>query len=214
MGGHSYGIDLAYACSQELYDITHFQLENPDAEACQTVVVGKVGPEFDEQNLINQVSRFFSSDDNDNDSGILLFNWGVHCNDHDVSCMTEILDKLVTLTKLEKLRKVQIMFREHEPQHFGTETGVYKGKSSQQCRAIEKVDDWRNEVAEAFLELNGLKERVKTVSIFKSLLLLYQIHHIGDCTHYCYNPLRFEVTWKGILNAMEEFETLNEDLNR
>jgi len=184
-------------------------------------VVGKISADGDEEAIMMQASSFFSShhstasitrreieDANDDDSGLLIFNWGVHCNHHDVSCMTKVLTKLVKLTQNEKLQNVQFMFREHEPQHFGTESGLFQGgdEAALECKAIETIDDWRNEAAATFLQKHGLTKRVKTVSIFKELVSLHQIHYFGDCTHYCYNPLRFEVTWKAILDAMQEFD--------
>lgn len=134
------------------------------------------------------------------EGGIMVWNIGVHCDDP--ACLGNKLERhfLSAYEKREDLySNWDIMWRETEPQHFDSEGGGYRNRRSQQCRS-GKVDNWRNKFVEGWLQKHATN--VPIVRIFDALEPLWEFHYgSGDCTHYCYSPWRFHLTWDGMLRG-------------
>ena len=202
LGGAQYGNDTSVRCKTNVHHFTHFLLQNNATNFCKTVLIAFSG-------LRSSLLKSIISSLNEN-TGLVVFNWGVHCNDNQSGCITSMLSSeilpLVSEFGDAEHAKWRFLFRETEPQHFKTDDGNFDGghvcapaKSSE-----NKVEssNWRNKEAERFLSTRNLTGRIKTVRLHDALVPLWQLHHPMDCTHYCYDPYRFDVTWDGLLNAI------------
>ena len=146
---------------------------------------------------------------NDDEAGVIVLNHGVHCNDR--TCMDKYMDdKFVPLynayTKVHQ-QNFFLLWREHEPQHFDNpaSSGLYEGRYlPQRCTGnISHFDNFRNEIALEYLRKNTTYSNVGVVPLFDQMKKLHYFHVNGDCTHYAYNPWRFDVTWHGIARELQ-----------
>lgn len=206
MGRKLYGDDTSVQCKANVHpSMNHILLRNDMAETCKEVLIIPSMPEMSPKELSEILESM-----NEN-GGLFVFNWGVHCN-RQGSCisskLTQSILPFVTGPYASKYAKWKFIFRETEPQHFRTVDGTYKGKaeSNYPCSPIdsEKVEsnNWRNREVEWFLSEHNLTDKIKTIRLYDTLVPLWQLHHPEDCTHYCYDPYRFDVTWDGLLKAL------------
>ena len=210
LGGPSYGSDGNVTCASNIYPTTaHVALENDMAKSCKKVLIMYTGIDtvaghlrLPGNKIINDVG------------GIIVFNWGVHCNEENDGCIhSKLRSTILPMVKGEdgtNYKQWRFLSRETEPQHFDTIDGSYKPGEhrSQNCVPISgKVNNWRNQQVASILLNNGVSKEIQTIPLFDTLVPLWQLHHQGDCTHYCYNPFRFDVTWNGMLKALSAFET-------
>ncbi len=202
LGGESYGNDRSVQCQSNFYpSLTHFILENDNASSCKKVGIFYSG-------LDMAAHKFREAPTLNDEGGLFVFNHGVHCNNE--GCLVSYLKShvlpLVAGKNAAISKKWTFMYRETEPQHFDVSDGNYNPShhKSNKCTPIEedKVNNWRNEEVESFLRNNGLKQQIQTINLYNDLLPLTQLHHDGDCTHYCYNPFRLDVTWNGMFQAL------------
>jgi hypothetical protein len=144
------------------------------------------------------------------EAGVIVFNWAVHCKDE--TSMEHFMSEnfLPYVNKYPELPQQQqryfLMWREHEPQHFDSPDGLYEHRSkSGACWGnITQFDNFRNEVAERFIQNHTeISSRVHIIRMFDALTPLHMFHHRHDCTHYCYSPWRFDVTWHGIARGLQ-----------
>jgi hypothetical protein len=133
-----------------------------------------------------------------NMSGIMLWNIGVHC--HDEACLREQMNEtLIPLYQSGALRDWTFLWKETEPQHFNNIGGEWKKEGEKVCGPVH-VNNWRNEVARDVLAPYD----IPIVPIFDALEPLWEFHYGGeDCTHYCYSPWRFDLTWNGMVKALQ-----------
>jgi len=212
----SYGGDLDKQSEQNMYPgVDHILLENTNAESCPEVLIMYAWP-YAMANLLDSEGLRSVNDA----GGVIVYNEGVHCNEPNTNCISDLLSKfLLPMMKGEVAERYsgwRFLFRESEPQHFNTVGGGFEkalmedfklGKKKL-CGPTEGKDStsWRNKEAMEFLLSQGLASRIKIVPIHSQLVPLWQIHHEKDCTHYCYNPYKFDVTWDGMLKALSSFE--------
>mmetsp|Transcript_13802 Transcript_13802/g.18016 ORF Transcript_13802/g.18016 Transcript_13802/m.18016 type:complete len:449 (+) Transcript_13802:151-1497(+) len=205
-----YGSDAITNCeSNDLFPFPYFMLESNYTKSCRKVLITYSGGMTLPSPAM--VSKVLNS--NDEKGGIVVWNWGVHCNGGGTKdCMRRALeDGLLPFVKdanASKYKRWRFLFREHEPQHFESKGGTYNRGEEQKCGPIVKgkADNRRNEFAATFLSEHNLTRKVPIIPLFDALLPLWQIHHPPDCTHYCYSPWRFDVTWDGILSALSTFD--------
>ena len=103
------------------------------------------------------------------------------------------------------------LWREHEPQHFSTKGSDFELGGL----PLDGVfNNYRNEIAEQYMKIHKLLENTTgkirgIVRIYDRLKNLTNLHHKGDCTHYCFSPWRLKITWHAIYEAMHpaDFET-------
>lgn len=200
-----YGDDAYVTCdSRDLY-ISHFFLENPHATSCP-----KIALVFNHPEQTKYMARLekLAEDENFKNGFVMMYNWGVHCNDKETPCLRPMLEEtFIPLLTNPKFDHWTILFREHEPQHFSTPGGLFiKGQGWRCSRATVKADNWRNEEVVQILKDHNLTSKVPIIPLFDALEPLTSMHVVGDCTHYCYNPFRFEVTWDGLLNALKQYD--------
>jgi len=150
-----------------------------------------------------------------NDSGLMLWNWGAHCNKPGVGCIDHVLNQaLLPVTQHAGFRNWKMMFRETEPQHFDNPTGLYQIERpfELQCGNVDHPSPWRNIEAHQFLIRNELLRRVAWVPLFDRLLpFTYTFHYPADCTHYCYSPWRLELTWDGVVHGLRYLKMIDEE---
>ena len=161
----------------------------------------------------------------------MIWNRGVHCNDRNI-CIGENLNSSLGAYIAAQKQEVEannstrnpwhILYREAEHQHFPTPTGYYKpmngwqkwfnskwrkSKSANVCVPMQRVDDWRNSEARDFLhQLHATTNvSVPVISLAKATEPLHFMHPTSneDCTHYCYSPWRFKLTWDGMLKGLQ-----------
>lgn len=209
IGGPTYGRDAAHKCESNLHpELTHFMLQNNDKEdttssVCPNITISFL-PLIPGSSTIGK--QIQSAKSTHQDGGLIIFNWGVHCNmKNESNCISDALSSaILPHFNDDQQTKWKFLYRETEPQHFNSLGGLYPGEGV--CTPLErsKADNWRNEVAQRFLVEHNLTKRVPTISIFQELVPLWQLHHSHDCTHYCYDPLRLDVTWNGLLKALDD----------
>jgi hypothetical protein len=103
-----------------------------------------------------------------------------------------------------------VLWREHEPQHFQNPGGVFNVDGRHRptkCRQVLEYNNFRNRQAEEYLRKHKLLGKGKVggiVRIFEALKPLWKLHYSDgkDCTHYCFSPWRFEVTWHGMYSTL------------
>jgi hypothetical protein len=135
-----------------------------------------------------------------NMSGIMLWNIGVHC--HSQPCLRESMNEtVIPLYQSGALRNWTFLWKETEPQHFNNKGGEYEKNGKQTC-GPGHVNNWRNKVARKVLAPYD----IPIVPIFDALEPLWEFHHDGDCTHYCYSPWRFDLTWDGMVKALQSLK--------
>jgi hypothetical protein len=107
-----------------------------------------------------------------------------------------------------------ILWRETEHKHFDTPHGYHQnGKwRSNKCRAISNnTNDYCNEEVRLFLSNLTLTKNITIPMVQLARARTEHLHFmhaydeekkVFDCTHYVYSPLRYKVTWNGILHAL------------
>ena len=211
MGGPIYGSDVNATCESNIYPSTaHFALENKMAKSCLKVLIMFI----DIKAVVKELAQPHNKIVNDI-GGLIVFNWGVHCNEETDDCLRSTLSDagsilpMATGTNATKYKQWRFLFRETEPQHFDTTDGTYQpGKHrSQTCVSTSgNGDNWRNERIASILSNHGLTNKIQTIPLFEALLPLWQLHRKPDCTHYCYSPFRFDITWTGMLQALSAYD--------
>mmetsp|Transcript_47281 Transcript_47281/g.81325 ORF Transcript_47281/g.81325 Transcript_47281/m.81325 type:complete len:352 (+) Transcript_47281:44-1099(+) len=207
LGGELYGIDRNYTCKANILPmITHFLLEKNNMLST-LVPTNNVLILFSFGTIHKEVLVKLGG-------GIVVYNVGVHCNDLEgklsgEKCLARALDnQLVPFvtgsSESHKLKQWSFFFREHEPQHFSTPNGTFKpGALMEPCAPTKYPDNWRNEYVHRFIAKHNLSDKVPILPSFNLLEPLWQLHYgKGDCTHYCYSPWRFDVTWDAMLRAL------------
>ena len=204
-----YGEDLHYACEENRYNnngttaSVHFLLENENSRSCPSVLIEQ---QID-LGMTNMPSAILEL------GGILIFNWGVHCNADD-GCLDNVLSPLLHSAADEKHGHWRFMFRESEPQHFATPGGLYHKDHAvpedHTCANFRgRIDNWRNIKVVKMIEDWDLKERIPVLPISSALEPLISLHYdgpsipTGDCTHYVYDPHRLDVTWDALLTVLQ-----------
>jgi len=206
--GDQYGSDRHVTCKTNLYpNFPHHTLEKKDATSCPKINIGFLWMDNNTADMIREAREIHE------EGGLIVFNWGAWCNNKNENCIISTLSSsILPMLRGDKstlYNQWKFLYREMEPQHFPGQGGLYpvdkrkqvKKSSSAFCYA-EEVDNWRNEEVQQFMSLHNLSQEIPTIEIFRSLSTLYQLHYSRDCTHYCYNPLRLDVTWDGILKAL------------
>jgi hypothetical protein len=206
--GDQYGSDRHVTCKTNLYpNLSHHTLEKKDATSCPKINIGFLWMDNNTADVIREAREIHE------EGGLIVFNWGAWCNKKNENCIISTLSSSILPMlrggKSTLYNQWKFFYREMEPQHFPGPGGLYpvdkhkqvKKSSSAFCYA-EEVDNWRNEEVQQFMSLHNLTQEIPTIEIFRSLSTLYQLHYSRDCTHYCYNPLRLDVTWDGILKAL------------
>lgn len=201
-GGQLYGDDSHYSCEENRYNGTeaaHFLLENDESSSCPSVLIVFW---FD---LSNGITSFPASIVEL--GGILVFNRGVHCNSDD-GCLEAQLSPLLSDAADDAYQHWRFMFRETEPQHFATQGGLFlQGKMQPHhhiCSDFRgRINTWRNIKVIKMIEDRGLTEKVNILPISSALESLTNLHYGTDCTHYCYDPHRLDVTWDALLTALQ-----------
>jgi len=183
-----------------MFPFDHFLLENNSTNACQRVIVL-----FTIERPAKNVLSTFGG-------GVVVFSWGAHCNDP--GCVRSFLaENLLPFVRGSHINNIyphwKFLYRESEPQHFDTPGGNFvKGLRRGQCVPTRGTgNNWRNEEAAGLLTEYNLTKRVPIVRIWHALEPLWQLHDNqysknADCTHYCYSPWRFDVTWDGMMKAL------------
>ncbi len=210
LGGQSYGADSNVKCAENIHpDKSHFLLENKDHPTCSQVLIAVPSHCCSAGHRLETFQSWFDSDDW---GGLVIFNWGVHCNSkHDIeTCMSETLGPVLELAKDDAVtQRWTFIYRETEPQHFNTPGGVWDvelAKKNQtlfrQCSQFQgRADNFRNEFAVQLFEQHNLS--LATIPIFSALESFTKLHYDGeDCTHYIYNPIRLQITWEGLYNVL------------
>jgi hypothetical protein len=215
IGGVHYGNDTQVVCDSNQLDFPHFILENPTAKSCQKVVI--VFDDTTHHERYKEIT-FGSSFQN---GFVAVFSWGVHCNGsgiHNETAGKECLQKKLDEFFLPYVSKSiynhwTFLFREHEPQHFNTKGGLFESgqMNAHKAQCVDtngKAKNWRNEETARIISKhnkNHPTKKVYTIPLFDALEPLWQNHNsqLRDCTHYCYNPFRFDVTWDGMLEALK-----------
>jgi hypothetical protein len=159
--------------------------------------------------------------------GLMLYNWGVHCND--VVCLNEYFKETTShLVDVQK-KGFTLFWKEHEAQHFTTldHSGLFGTTLvSNNCSAIHNYSqsNWRNNVARLFFHNHSLPYLTNNHSttwnqtVAASNLELayvpivpyfndtYPWHwmklYSGDCTHFCFVPGRFSILWENIYRTL------------
>ncbi|KAL3775280.1 hypothetical protein ACHAWO_013086 [Cyclotella atomus] len=204
---------------QGLPNAQFYTLVHPDKKDCPIVTVGHSG-----------TSTFMGSYEHIRDKayyqkgGVMIWNHGVHCNERTICIGQELNSSLAAYVAAQKQQLEtnsnltnpwHILYREAEHQHFPTATGYYvKGwqnaapKSGSVCTPIQRLDDWRNSEAQDFLDqLYAITNvSVPIISLSNATEPLHFMHSTSmkDCTHYCYSPWRFKLTWEGMLKGLQE----------
>lgn len=183
----------------------YYQLVNPQRSSCPKVTIAHDGIDTF---VTNSSSYVYSQL-----GGVVVLNQGVHCQKP--GCVTDTLKKLIEERQVLSMMDQgwHILWRETEHQHFKTSNGYYnKGKSRYACVAIANPNnDYRNVEANKFLSNLTLAKNVTipVIPLAKASEPLYFMHAYDkvkktfDCTHYVYSPWRFEVTWNGMLQALQ-----------
>lgn len=219
-GEPGYGNDINLKSEQDLYPgVDHVLMENPNAEFCPEVLIiyawGGLAVRVLESESMQSVKEA---------GGVIVYSVGVHCNEPNSNCISDNMNKnLLPMVNLFASRW-RILLRETEPQHFITSGGAYpageEGRAAMKARMKElktevsfcvptegeSTSSWRNQEAADFLHNYNLTSLVKTIPIHSQLIPLWQLHFSYDCTHYCYDPYRFDVTWDGMLKALSSYE--------
>lgn len=201
-GDNLYGDDRHYSCEENRYNGTeasHFLLENEKSSSCPSVlIVFQYRMSYNITSLSASITEL---------GGILIFNWGVHCN-FDDGCLEATLAPLLRDAADDAYQHWRFMFRETEPQHFATQGGLFlQGEMKPHHRNCSdfrgRINTWRNIKVVKMIEDLGLTEKVTILPISSALESLTKLHHGADCTHYCYDPHRLDVTWDALLTALQ-----------
>jgi hypothetical protein len=213
IGGVAYGNDTQVVCDSSQLDIPHFILENPTAKSCQKLVM-----------VVDVISNHENGQNNDSfremtfgsafqNGFVVVFSWGVHCNTSKGCLQRRLKKSFLSLASKSIYNHWTFLFREHEPQHFNTKGGLFEvgqmNKHKFQCvNTNGQASNWRNEETARIISKynkNHPTKKVYTIPLFDALEPLWQNHNsqLDDCTHYCYNPFRFDVTWDGMLEALK-----------
>lgn len=227
LGASQVGEDVGVQCERnnELdASVAHFMLESDSTttSSCQRIVIALVHvlDPLRQQKKVSDAMTELQRYTNDDDGFVHVYNWGVHCNAKNTKCLKINLERtLIPYVKSEKFKNFTFLFREHEPQHYNNDIGgVFDfakkaERRDQTCGDVsskergKEVDNWRNEEAIETLAAHNLTKMVPRIRLFDDLVPLWQLHAGGgDCTHYCYNPLRLDLTWDRLLSALKEYD--------
>jgi len=205
---------------QQKYNENYVEFEriNNDEGLCKRVIFIQIGLWDPRRNELVADVPFYMDQLHQlpTDIGIMLWNWGVHCNDRHDGCVSHVMkNSLLRFVKDPRFSQWKMMWRETEPQHFNSPDGQYQPDAPLECAAVSRPDPWRNHEAKQFLARHGLEKRVAWVPIFDRLAIpfVHTFHYPTDCTHYCYAPWRLHLTWDGMVHGLRFFR-LQENLER
>ncbi len=224
IGSELYGADINVACPENKYpDRAHFLLEHENHHPTTTTATASATcPEV----LIlstfeippSGIRPWFQQPpdkvmtENDDWGGLVIFNWGARCKTkRDIeSCLSRELEPYLELAKDATIaQRWKFVLRETEPQHFNIDGGLYfshlkHNPSFFECSQFQgSADNFRNQALMELLENHNLSSTIPVIPLFSALEPLTQLHFEGeDCTHYCYDPMRFWVTWEGLYNVL------------
>ena len=214
-----YGVDSQRVCDRQDHTFDHFTLER-DHGFCKKLFIGAVSPTNEGyHDTLSALARNRTY----SNGMVVIYNWAVHCNTRNGCIQTVIEDTLLPYVnrislsnfwKRYRFKKWIWIYREHEPQHFSTSSGLYQNTTTnlwrKNCsRALVKPDNWRNEEVRLLLKNYGVSKKVPIIPIFHALEPLWWMHAAPDCTHYCYTPKRFDVTWDGVIKALHTYENFD-----
>lgn len=154
--------------------------------------------------------------------GVMIWNYGVDCNKRGVGCISKTMNQSIaafmqrTVTTT-KQRRWYSLWRETERQHYAASNGYHSmARRKMPCQPLVEQhdeDDWRNEEAKTFLDHLGrsMNQTIPIIPLAKASESLYFMHGMDkedtyDCTHYCYSPWRFHMTWDGILKGLKQLQ--------
>ena len=215
IGGALYGADVNVTCPQNKYpDRPHFLLEHNDPNTLRTCPEVLIGSTYECPS--KSIRKWFQEPPptiSENDwGGLVIFNWGARCKTkQDIeSCLFQELEPYLQLAKDATMgQKWKFIYRETEPQHFNIDGGLYYSRWKENATFFEcsrfqgSADNFRNQVALQLLEQHNLSKSIPVIPLFSALEPLTQLHFQGeDCTHYCYDPMRFWITWEGLYNVL------------
>lgn len=203
----SYGKDVNVTCRNQDYYFQHFVLEKKVATSCQKVVIMFLTPGRNDKVFIDQLHRLAKRREFVN-GVVMIYSWGTHCNERETCLRPKIEKSFIPLLDDQQLSNWTILFRDSEPQHWSTPDGTYLPGIKKCSRATVKASNWRNEEVYETLRDHNVTSKVPIVPIFEALEPLSWLHDEQDCTHYCYSPFRFDVTWDGTLNALRKYDGL------
>ncbi len=145
------------------------------------------------------------------EAGPVIVNWGVWSNspEKQFEWMEGFFRTLYNdFSKFSRPDRYAFMWREHEPQHFITKDGTYGGAVTKECGDAGVYKNYRNEAAIDFLQRNNIQ--IPVIKSFNALRPLHGFHTpgSGDCTHYCFSPWRFDLTWHGVAQGLLQNEAV------
>lgn len=144
----------------------------------------------------------------EDEAGVVIYSWGVHANSLRVFArfMKETFQPLYDDFQSIDTHpgRYAFMWREHEPQHFAAPGGTYDGKLTT-CQDTGVYNNFRNEEVHRYFKVTGLVEKIPIIKSYDALKPLYMFHYGGDCTHYCYSPWRFDLTWHGVALGLQQY---------
>jgi hypothetical protein len=193
------------------FSFPHFLVRSTDPSniVCPDVLIRYNDPVTSGKSMVHD-ETFLES------GGVALWNWGMHCNEHG-NCIAEWMDKYLSsfLKLVEGHKKWSVLWRETEPQHFHTDNGLFRPGmriNKKPCRmpVSENLSNFRNTDAAVWLSSKNWTTRVPIVPIFNALKPKWDFHsdNSGDCTHYCYTPWRFHLTWDGMLKGLQSLQSV------
>lgn len=163
------------------------------------------------------IGRFYERDVvHDSEAGVIVFSYGVHSNTRERFALlmeTKFMQFYRGFTSSNRIyhpSRYLFMWREHEPQHFDTVGGTYQGIHTTTCvdAGEQSYDNFRNEEVWKFFEENDLLGKVPIIKAFDAQKPLAMFHYDRDCTHYCYSPWRFDLTWHGVALGLQQHALL------
>ena len=145
------------------------------------------------------------------EAGPVIYNWGVWSNspEKQLEWMEGFFRTLYNdFSNFPRPDRYAFMWREHEPQHFTTKDGTYGGAVTKECGDAGVYNNYRNEATIDFLQRNNIQ--IPVIKSFKALRPLHGFHApgSGDCTHYCFSPWRFDLTWHGVAQGLLQNEAV------
>lgn len=191
------------ACPAVQYEM----VSTTDSSICPKVRIKVSSPP-----VVQNMSINFQHDE----VGIVLYGWGVHAHSRkeQAEFMRDYFHPFHDILQTnDTLGQYLLMYREHEPQHFNGRGGIYEtsfgkiaGRPCNTALSSDEYDDYRNEEALLYLNKTSLSDKVPVVRLFDPLKPIANLHYgNGDCTHYCWSPWRFDVTWHGMTLGIRQF---------
>ena len=85
-----YGVDRNVACKENLYpNFGHHVLENPSAKSCKRVTIGSIYMTNNTADILREAREVHEN------GGLIVFNWGVHCNVKKEDCIKNAITSAI-----------------------------------------------------------------------------------------------------------------------